>query len=158
MCSTTGRTPGSSRSSLTIPASFGQYVRPLDSISCHVKVSALTQTIAFDAHILKWSINSPPEPYLTRHHIKEASFYGVNQWTLELLIQLPAETIHPEQQKLKVNFMGLVEKRGWPGKKLDGDDSPSLEMLSMIDAYVHETSGDSVDMMLVGCVGGFVEL
>ncbi|KAG8993048.1 hypothetical protein FRB94_011080 [Tulasnella sp. JGI-2019a] len=115
-------------------------------------------TIAFDAHILKWSIDSAPEPYHTRHHIKEASFYGVNQWTLDLLIQLPAELVNPELKKLKINFMGLVEKRSWPGKKLNSDDSPSMEILSMIDAYMYERYGDSVDTMLVGCVGGIAEI
>lgn len=74
------------------------------------------------------------------------------------MIKIPFETPNPGAQKLKINFMGLVEKRTWPGKKFDSDQSPAMEVLEQIDAYMYERTGDSVDMMLVGCVGGVVEL
>lgn len=114
----------------------------------------VTQTIAFDAHVLRWSIDSPPEPYKTRHHIKEASFYGVNQWKIDILIQLDATLPNQDKEKLKINYMGMVEKRNWPSKRFDNDGSPAIEILRDVDSYVWEKSKDTVDLMLVGCVGG----
>ena len=61
--------------------------------------------VAFDAHVLKWSLdNNPPDEY-ARHHIKEASIYGHNVWTADFAATCFAgealhwfETLAPEVQ------------------------------------------------------------
>ncbi|KAG8893391.1 hypothetical protein FRB99_001981, partial [Tulasnella sp. 403] len=102
--------------------------------------------LAFDAHVLNWSIDSPPEPRFTRHHIKQASFYGVNEWELHLTIAVPSG--RPE--KVRFDFMGIMEKGSWPGKKHDPQDGPAMMLFEDLDAYVRQHTGDAVDLMLLG--------
>jgi hypothetical protein len=85
---------------------------------------------------LSWSIDDNPPDEYTRHHIKEASFYGTDTWELNMVVKL-----NPDQSTLKdtttLNFdangnpvidadlnggiemslSGMVEKGMWPAKK-----------------------------------------
>ena len=45
--------------------------------------------IAFDAQVIEWELDDYPPTEFARHHIKEASFYGREAWTLDLTIKLP---------------------------------------------------------------------
>lgn len=92
----------------------------------------------------------------TRHHIKEASFYGVNQWRLDLLIAGSPNKVHPEREKLQIDFMGIVEQGSWPGKIHDNDESPAMGLFASLDGFLKEHTQDSVDAMLISCVGGQV--
>ncbi|KAG9125519.1 hypothetical protein FRC07_007283 [Ceratobasidium sp. 392] len=38
--------------------------------------------IPFNAWVLNWSLDSPPPKGYTRHHIREGSFYGTDEWTI----------------------------------------------------------------------------
>ncbi|OBZ74192.1 putative endoplasmic reticulum metallopeptidase 1 [Grifola frondosa] len=108
--------------------------------------------VAFDAHVLKWTLdNSPPDEF-ARHHIKEASFYGHDTWTVDLLIKLPeSETA----ASLKVNFVGIHEKAMWPGKKAEKEKGGrAMQLFEEFDEWIERETGGTVDTTLLGCVGG----
>lgn len=137
--------------------------------------------IAFDAHVLRWTLDdSPPNEY-ARHHIKEGSFYGVDTWSVDLTIRIPSPGAVPfttdsdtvasakERGKLKVNFMGVQETAMWPGKsRINATESqnsdegvekmygPTMQLFARFDGWLDEKMGGKVDAMLVGCVGGVV--
>ncbi|TFK64946.1 hypothetical protein BDN72DRAFT_846164 [Pluteus cervinus] len=75
--------------------------------------------IAFDAHVLEWSLDDNPPDEYARHHIKEASFYGVDSYEVNLVIKDPPSSEGSESQPegLKINFVGLEERGIWPAKK-----------------------------------------
>lgn len=110
--------------------------------------------IAFDAWVVKWSLDAPPPKGPARHHIKEASFYGTDEWTIRLEIKLPdlglTKTLH---DPLKINFVGIEEKGMWPGKKNDRA-GPAMDVFERMDRWFEETRGGSEDVMLLGCVAG----
>lgn len=114
--------------------------------------------IAFDAHVLEWTLdNSPPEEY-ARHHIKEASFYGTDVWTVDMTIKWPPPpNAHPRSSDangMKVNFIGIQEKRMWPAKKAEADGSQAMKLFKEFDAWLDEKTGGSVDALMMGCVSG----
>ncbi|KAI0311021.1 hypothetical protein OF83DRAFT_1152851 [Amylostereum chailletii] len=109
--------------------------------------------IAFDAHVLKWTLDDAPPDEHTRHHIKEASFYGTDVWSVDLVVKLPAEG----KGKLKVNFVGVQENAMWPGKmRVKAEGGPSMALFEKLDGWVTERTGGEVDPMLLGSVGGVV--
>ena len=74
--------------------------------------------VAFDAHVLKWSLdNNPPDEY-ARHHIKEASIYGHNVWTADFTVKIPEGS----DGKIKFNYVGINEKAMWPAKKAQKEE------------------------------------
>ncbi|KAF8521632.1 hypothetical protein BU17DRAFT_45701 [Hysterangium stoloniferum] len=109
--------------------------------------------IAFDAHVLKWSLDDNPPPQFARHHIKEASFYGVNTWTVDLVMKLPDGD--PEAG-LKVHFVGTKESTQWPAKKSlkATGQGEGLQLLEDIHSWLKSHSDDSIDALLFGTVGG----
>jgi hypothetical protein len=44
--------------------------------------------VAFDADVVSWDLSALPDRGRIRHHIKEASGYGIDEWSLSLTIQL----------------------------------------------------------------------
>lgn len=118
----------------------------------------LVAVIAFDAHVLEWTLdNSPPEEF-ARHHVKEASFYGTDVWTVDMTIKWPPPpNAHPRSSDLdglRVNFIGIQEKRMWPAKKAEADGSQAMKLFKEFDAWLDEKTGGSVDALLMGCVSG----
>ena len=55
---------------------------------------------------------------------------------------------------LKVNFIGIQEKRMWPGKKAESDGSQAMKLFRAFDEWIEEKTGGTVDAMLLGCVRG----
>ncbi|KAF8655951.1 hypothetical protein AX16_002858 [Volvariella volvacea WC 439] len=133
-------------------------------------------TIAFDAHVLQWSLDDSPPQEHARHHIKEASFYGVDSYTIDLVI-----AASQNKEKLRVNFIGMEEQGMWPGKRsvlLEhrarderererqqssglGGVGPSIGTLTFfekLDGWLEEKTEGTVDAMLIGCVGGVVDV
>jgi hypothetical protein len=108
--------------------------------------------IAFDAHVLKWTLdNNPPDEY-ARHHIKEASFYGTDTWTLDLVVKLPPNST---ENGLVINFVGLQEKGMWPGKKaVKKEGGFAMELFEELDGWLERKTGGTVDATLLGCVAG----
>ncbi|KAI9572020.1 hypothetical protein HD554DRAFT_2016273 [Boletus coccyginus] len=115
--------------------------------------------IAFDAHVLEWTLDNNPPNEFARHHIKEASFYGTDTWTVSMTIKHPP--VRDEESAttdtgtaLKVDFIGIQEKRMWPGKKAESDGSQAMKLFRAFDEWIEERTGGSVDPMLLGCVRG----
>ncbi|CEL53123.1 putative zinc metalloprotease C1259,02c OS=Schizosaccharomyces pombe (strain 972 / ATCC 24843) GN=SPCC1259.02c PE=3 SV=1 [Rhizoctonia solani AG-1 IB] len=110
--------------------------------------------IAFDAWVVDWSLDSPPPHGVARHHIKEASFYGTNEWSIRLEIKVPGlgagKLTH---EPLKINFVGIEEKAMWPGKKNDRA-GPAMDVFERMDRWFEEERGGTEDVMLLGCVAG----
>ncbi|KAI5116032.1 hypothetical protein M0805_002087 [Coniferiporia weirii] len=128
-------------------------------------------TIAFDAHVLSWSLDDDPPAEHVRHFVKEASFYGEDTWTLDLVISLHdhlsseglRESSELEQvatpHALRVNFVGVQEAAMWPGKAADkAKGGRAMAMLETLDAWLEERSGGAVEATLLGCVGGVIDV
>lgn len=114
--------------------------------------------IAFDAHVLDWDLDdSPPEEY-TRHHIKEASAYGTDSYTISMILKLDAA--HNDQ--LSINFIGVQEKAMWPGKRavsrpsINEEGGLALAFFEEIDAWLKKTTEDRVDATLLAASAGVV--
>ncbi|KAJ1299562.1 hypothetical protein OPQ81_011969 [Rhizoctonia solani] len=114
--------------------------------------------IAFDAWVVNWSLGSPPPHGVARHHIKEASFYGTNEWSIKLEIKVPGlgegKLTH---EPLKINFVGIEEKAMWPGKKNDRA-GPAMDVFERMDRWFEEKRGGTEDVMLLGCVAGLATI
>ncbi|THH03322.1 hypothetical protein EW145_g6351 [Phellinidium pouzarii] len=130
-------------------------------------------TIAFDAHVLSWSLDDDPPTKHARHFVKEASFYGEDKWSIDLVISLhdlpssspsspenmkdPEELVRPHA--LRVNFVGVQEAAMWPGKAADkAKGGRAMALLEELDAWLEERSQGAVDAMLLGCVGGVIDV
>ena len=85
--------------SLTIKV-YGDYISFLNlSITTYNLRFAV---IVFNAHVLKWTLDgNPPDEHVRHHHIREASFYNTDEWSIE--------TSSPHE-KLRVDFVGIEEK------------------------------------------------
>ena len=95
----------------------------------------------------------------TRHHIKEASFYGEDLWTLELVVK-----IRPEDQAaglapgaVDISLSGMVEDASWPAKrvewnaarKVSKDTSKAdvaMEIFASVSSWMDAETAGSVDM------------
>lgn len=72
--------------------------------------------ITFNSHVLKWTFdNNPPDEYAC-HHIKEASFYGHDIWTVDLAVEILEDD---PNARIMVRFVGIHEKAMWPAKKAE---------------------------------------
>ncbi|KAJ6513503.1 hypothetical protein DFH09DRAFT_1197180 [Mycena vulgaris] len=107
--------------------------------------------IAFDAHVLKWNLDNNPPTEFARHHVKEASYYKADTWTLDLVVKLPPSG----EGGISFNFIGLQEKAMWPGKQaVKAQGGPAMVMFERLDAWLEEKTGGTVDATLMGCVAG----
>ncbi|RDB27664.1 putative endoplasmic reticulum metallopeptidase 1 [Hypsizygus marmoreus] len=124
------------------------------SLTLEIRHPGLIWTvIAFDAHVLKWTLDDNPPDEYARHHVKEASFYGKDTWTIDMTLK-----IGPGGDgggALLVNFIGLQEKGMWPGKKaVKEQGGVAMKLFEELDRWVEEKSGGTVDALLMGCVAG----
>ena len=109
--------------------------------------------IAFDAHVIEWTLDKNPPNEYARHHVKEASFYGVDTWSIDLVYKLPPS----EPVSLKIHFSGIKEKAMWPGKKGEKEKGGrAMALFEDLDEYVGTKFGGTVDVLLMGCLGGVV--
>ncbi|KAF8903001.1 hypothetical protein CPB85DRAFT_1255887 [Mucidula mucida] len=117
--------------------------------------------IAFDAHVLWWNLDGNPPPERARHHIKEASFYGKDEWEVKMVV------------KMEDNAEGLQEGAMWPGKKRayesylqqaesedgvvysrGGGEAPTMALFKELDEWLDERMAKAVDATLIGAVAG----
>ncbi|KAF8141333.1 hypothetical protein EV363DRAFT_1391803 [Boletus edulis] len=115
--------------------------------------------IAFDAHVLEWTLDNNPPDEFARHHIKEASFYGTDTWTVSMTIKHPSargedSATTSKGPALKIDFVGIQEKRMWPGKRAESDGSQAMKLFQAFDTWIDEKTGGAVDAMLLGCIRG----
>jgi hypothetical protein len=114
--------------------------------------------VAFDAHVLRWTLDDAPPNEHTRHHIKEASFFGVDRWSVDLVLEGTAP--------LTINFLGIDEAAMWPGKKAAAsvaakaggaqDGYPMMTLFERLDDWLMRETHGRVDVMLLATVGGVV--
>ncbi|KAI4524854.1 hypothetical protein K525DRAFT_235287 [Schizophyllum commune Loenen D] len=106
--------------------------------------------IAFDAEVLSWDLDNDPPAGRTRHHIKEASFHGVDRWEVELVVR--------DEGDIVIDYVGMQEDGIWPARKArfetkGGADSPlALRVFDALDTYIIERTAGAVDAMFLGCV------
>jgi len=110
--------------------------------------------IAFDAYVLQWTLDdAPPNEYM-RHHIKEASFFGVDRWSVDLVLEGTAP--------LMISFIGIDEEGMWPGKKAAAEargtrgDHEMMALFKRLDGWLTRETHGRVDVMLLATVGGVV--
>lgn len=107
--------------------------------------------VAFDAHVLKWSLDDNPPDEYTQHRLKEASFYGHDTYSFDLLIKVDEE--HGSQ--IPIKFTGMQEKGIWPAKKAEKAlGGPAMQLFENLDAWLEEKTEGKVDALLIGCVAG----
>jgi hypothetical protein len=110
--------------------------------------------IAFDAHVLQWTLDDAPPNEYTRHLIKEASFFGVDRWSVDLVLEGTAP--------LKINFIGIDEAGMWPGKKAAAEargthgDHEMMVLFKRLDGWLTRETHGRVDVMLLATIGGVV--
>lgn len=110
--------------------------------------------VAFDAHVLKWTLDDNPPDEFARHHIKEASFYGSDTWTVDLVLKLPENAA---DEGFAVNFVGLQEKGMWPAKQGEKEAGGlAMELFEELDGWLEQRYQGTVDALLLGCVAGVV--
>lgn len=107
--------------------------------------------IAFDAHVLSWSLDNNPVSYYARHHVKEASFYGVDRWTLDLVVNATAPD---EKPLLHIDFQGIQERGMWPGKKTERHGLLSMKLFEQLDQWLNERTRGAYDTLMMGIVAG----
>lgn len=111
--------------------------------------------IAFDAHVLKWSLDDNPPDEYARHHIREASFYGTSTYSFDMIIKLPPSSTSGSDEGILVNYIGLHEKAIWPAKKSVKDQGGlSMMLFEEFDTWLETKTGGTVDALLIGCVAG----
>ncbi|EIW58152.1 uncharacterized protein TRAVEDRAFT_28892 [Trametes versicolor FP-101664 SS1] len=113
-------------------------------------------SIAFDAHVIEWTLDNNPPDEFARHHIKEGSFYGYDTWTVDLVTKLrPDAAGAPADGSVKVNFVGIHEKAMWPGKKAEKAlGGRAMALFEEFDGWLERETGGTVDAMFLGCVAG----
>ncbi|KAF4610913.1 hypothetical protein D9613_007233 [Agrocybe pediades] len=140
-------------------AYVGQRVR---NITVHISHPGIIWTaIAFDAHVLEWSLDKNPPDQYDRHHIKEASFYGHDEYSFSMVIKVPDPTANSSgaEGRVRVNFMGLQEKGVWPAKKsVKAQGGAAMQLFEELDAWLDKKTGGKVDALLMGCVAGVVDV
>jgi len=114
--------------------------------------------IAFDAHVLKWSLDDNPPDEYARHHIKEGSFYGTDTYSFDMIVKLPppsASGSDESTQGILVNYIGLHEKAIWPAKKtVKSQVGFPMIFFEEFDTWLETKTGGAIDALLMGCVAG----
>ena len=134
------------------------YVEGTRSLTLKVTHPGIIWTaVAFDAHVLKWTLDENPPDEYARHHIKEGSFYEHDTWTVDLLVKLPSvgESAGQGDRKIRVDFVGIHEKAMWPGKRAEKHlGGHAMQLFEELDNWLDVKTGGTVDATLLGCVGG----
>ena len=142
-----------------------------------IVLSLCPLVIAFDAHVLSWNFDDNPPNEYTRHHVKEASYYGESAWRMNMVIKWPppvtanqrglGPSVDPKNPKLTVDFSGIVERGIWPAKKTEYDTANEEEkatrlcamgLFEKMDTRLRERSGGSIDVLFMETIIGRVDL
>lgn len=141
--------------------------------------------IAFDADILEWDLPSPPPQGMQRHHIKEVSRHGTDQWSVKLLLRLSPEDIQAaageagsssgrlvrssngvadverKTSKLWIDYSGLIAEAMYPqAARYDAATKarlPSIKVLEEMDEVITRTHPE-VDAMLLSVVAAVAQV
>jgi len=109
------------------------------------RLTDTTPAIALDAHVLKWSLDDSPPDEHARHHVKEASFYGTDTYTFDMVIKLT-----DDDPGLSVNFIGVQEKGMWPGEEsVKAEGGLTMWLFEELDSWLEVETGGTVDALLM---------
>jgi hypothetical protein len=121
--------------------------------------------IAFDADVLEWDLDDNPPNYHTRHVVKQGGLYGTESYTLSMKVK------HVDDEKLRVNFIGIQERAMWPAKKkkpvkegevitysLNEEGGLAMSTFARIDEWLNKTTKGEFDVKMWGVVAGYVEI
>jgi len=158
------------------PFATGERAFRVEAVNDTVDVSAGTRSltleithpgliwtvIAFDAHVLRWTLDDPPPDGYARHHIKEASYFGVDRWSVDLVLQQQGSAV---AESLTISFIGIDESAMWPAKKKKkaaagggGNGHEIMDLFEKLDGWLMRETRGKVDVMLLATVGGAVRV
>jgi hypothetical protein len=102
--------------------------------------------------------DNPPDEY-ARHHIKEASYYGQDTYSVNMVIKDWPVSSSPGNEKIRIDFVGMQEKGIWPAKKaLGADGGIAMELFEQLDPWLDQHTHGTVDALLMGCVISVAEV
>lgn len=113
--------------------------------------------------MLKWTLDkNPPDEYV-RHHIREASFYNTDEWSIDLVLKLDSSRAGGGGGDgwLRVDFIGLEERGMWPAKKervRAEERGEALRLFGEFDSWLEGKTRGAVDALLMGTVAGVVSI
>ncbi|KAN0062740.1 hypothetical protein ACQY0O_004935 [Thecaphora frezii] len=138
--------------------------------------------IAFDADVLEWNLPSAPPSGRQRHHIKEVSRYGLERWSVDLLLRLDAEALEAARRRphgvefgqlvtttpddavrsdlrdpsrLWIDMSGLVVDEMFPQHRDEARGRVAMQNFEKMDAYLAEHHNE-VDAMMLSVVAAVV--
>ncbi|KAL4400413.1 metalloexopeptidase [Malassezia pachydermatis] len=136
-------------------------------------------TLSFDAEVLDWDFAEAPPSGWQRHHLKDVSRLGANEFAMRLVLKLTPEqvasyashktrrdtllrsppfhtetAIHPS--RLRVHYSGLDAFGMYPHHKNVGMDRLSMQTLAELDA-MFTSSFPEIDPMLMSVIAGVAE-
>lgn len=102
--------------------------------------------------MLRWTLDDNPPSEYVRHFIREASFYGADTWSIDIVTKSPPNAT--DEETLLVNFVGIMEKGMWPAKEaVKTEGGPAMQFFERLDGWLEDKSAGTVDALLMGCVG-----
>jgi len=104
--------------------------------------------IAFDAHVLSWTLDDSPPAEYTRHHVKSASFLGSDTYSVGLVLNATSSSA------LTVSHVGVRRKAMWPARRHDQNRDPTLDFFERFEQFLDVKMQGRVDPTLIGCIGG----
>ncbi|PWN45424.1 hypothetical protein IE81DRAFT_320179 [Ceraceosorus guamensis] len=152
------------------------------------KPGLIWSVIAFHADVLEWDLPgvSPPAGGRQRHHIKEVGRYGVESWTIRLLLRLDEDAraaaairgpdrapysasvrvdsataaedqVYRNPSRLWIDYSALDAEGMWPNSRHLVESRPSLKTFEKMDRYLAK-SHPEVDAMLLSVVAGVAQV
>jgi hypothetical protein len=113
--------------------------------------------VAFDAHVLQWSLDDKPPDEYARHHIKEASFYGQDTYSFNMVVK--DQLASRDGEKIRIDFVGMQEEGIWPAKKaLGANGGIAMKLFEKLDKWLDKRTHGTVDALLMGCVISVVDI
>ena len=86
--------------------------------------------------------------------MKEASFYGVTSYKLSMKLV----ALNPERP-IPFTYMGIREDTMFPAIRPVSEQSPHLrQTLEHLDNFLNTTTGGSLDVLMMSCIAGVIEV
>lgn len=104
--------------------------------------------LAFDAHVLEWTLDDHPPEEHSRHHIKGATFLGSDTYRIGLVLNTTSTP------SLPISHVAIRSRAMWPSRKNDVPRDPATSLFERVDGWLEDQTRGQVDAMLMACVGG----
>lgn len=135
-------------------------------------------TLSFDAEVLEWDFPEPPPAGFRRHHLKDVSRLGHDDFAMRMVVRLspeqldayappgakdtlvrtlPGHTPTPrDPARIQVHYSGLDSYGMYPHHKATGMDKLSMQTLGQLDDMLLADYPE-VDAMLMSVIAGVAE-